>query len=231
MGIPVASLTGVLFMVVLATFNWSTFRMIYNLRKSDAFGIVLVTVVAVLTNLAVAVGLGIVWSALVISWDNGTVKARTYTKMVKGEETKVYVLENNLFFGAVDGFRGLLEYGPDPNQVVLDFRDCELCDFSAVVAVDAVKEAYKLRGKTLTFQNLRPKSLKRMEKAGFSMGLYDQNDEDCKGPRRERAVSFLEREPSSRKLLGDKDPLESPKSQQGQQGQDPAAVLDLNLHV
>lgn len=83
--VPVGSLTGVLFMVVLHTFNWATFRMIIKLRKSDAFGIVLVSVVAVLTNLAVAVGLGVIWSALVISWDNGEVEARTYEKTINGE--------------------------------------------------------------------------------------------------------------------------------------------------
>jgi len=172
--IPVGSLTGVLFMVVINTFNWKTFRMLWYLRKSDAVGIAMVTIVAVWQNLAFAVGCGIVWQALVISWDNGDVRHRSYLKKDADGNTKskVYMLQNNLFFGAVDDFRNLFDYRDDPEEIVADFSECELCDFSAVVAVGKVMEQYKLFGKTLTYQNMSKKSLRRMQRAGEVVDIH-----------------------------------------------------------
>jgi SulP family sulfate permease len=169
--IPVPALTGILFMVVVYTFNWNSFKYMYKLRKSDAFGIVLVTAVAVWQNLAIAVAAGVVWSALGAAWDNGSVKHYTYDTTTKeGKQARVYVLQNNLFFGAVNEFRGIFSLNDDdPEEVVLDFRDCRLCDFSAVVAVAAVVDDYERAGKKCSYQNLDAKSRKRMEKAGNSL--------------------------------------------------------------
>eukprot|EP00462_Mataza_sp_D1_P019288 CAMPEP_0175143236 /NCGR_PEP_ID=MMETSP0087-20121206/13303_1 /TAXON_ID=136419 /ORGANISM="Unknown Unknown, Strain D1" /LENGTH=657 /DNA_ID=CAMNT_0016427249 /DNA_START=34 /DNA_END=2007 /DNA_ORIENTATION=- len=169
--IPIGALTGVLFMVVLHTFNWGTFRMVWNLRRTDAFGIVLVTVVAVWQNLAIGVGLGVLWSAVTLSWDQGIIKYRTYTQETKQGLTKVYVLQNKLFFGGIDSFRKIFKYPQDKKDgfttVVLDLTDCPLADFTSACAINEVTQQFQKIDINVCYQGLSAKSTKRLAQTGF----------------------------------------------------------------
>jgi len=105
--IPLAALVGVMFMVVLSTFEWSSFRVIKGIPKSDALIIVFVSVVTVITNLAIAVALGIIFSALVFAWEKGKKMAATpYTNQFG---YRIYPLEGPLFFGSVQSFKDLFD--------------------------------------------------------------------------------------------------------------------------
>ena len=118
--IPLAALVGVMFMVVIGTFEWSSFRIIPSIPKMDAFIIVLVSTVTVFQNLAIAVMVGIVVSALAFAWEHGKkIHARV---MIDEHGTKVYKLESALFFGSAQSFKELFDPANDPQDVVIDLQ-------------------------------------------------------------------------------------------------------------
>ncbi len=164
--IPVAALVGVMFIVVLATFEWSSLRIIRKIPPADAFVLVLVSVVTVFTDLAVAVAVvvGVIVSALVFAWHTAShMDART----IHNEDGSLtYELHGPLFFGSVRSFADLFSPRSDPEDVVVDFRYTRVYDHSGLEAIDSLAERYSKQGKRLHLVHLSPECKDLLNKAG-----------------------------------------------------------------
>lgn len=172
--IPLAALVGVMFMVVLGTFEWSSFRLIRKIPKSDAFVIVLVSGVTVLTDLAIAVCVGVIVSALVFAWEHAK---HIYTNNYIDEQgSKVYELHGPLFFGSVKNFAELFDVNNDPDDIIVEFRHSRVADHSAIEAIDALAERYKKAGKTLHLRHLSHDCKVLLSKAKDLVELDGQAD-------------------------------------------------------
>ncbi len=161
--VPVAALVGVMFMVVIGTFEWSSLRIIRRIPRTDAFVLVLVSAVTVFTDLAIAVVVGVIVSALVFAWES----ARSIYVEVRSEsdEQKVYVLHGQLFFASISRFKELFDPKNDPKDVVIDFRYSRVWDHSALEAIDALAERYQRNGTTLHLRHLSPDCKGLLDKA------------------------------------------------------------------
>lgn len=161
--IPLAALVGVMMMVVLGTFEWSSFRILHKIPRSDAFVLILVSGVTVFTDLAIAVVVGVIVSALVYAWSNAT---RMHARVGSNDSGgKVYEIEGPLFFGSVQSFRDLFTPDDDPDDVVVDFQNSRVADHSGLEAIDALAERYTKRGKTLHLIHLSPECRKLLSRA------------------------------------------------------------------
>ncbi|MCF6355261.1 MAG: SulP family inorganic anion transporter [Candidatus Polarisedimenticolaceae bacterium] len=162
--IPLAALTGVMFIVVLGTFEWSSFRIMGKIPRSDAFVLILVSAVTVVTDLAVAVVVGVIVSALVFAWQHAKhIKAKTF---VAENGSKVYELHGPLFFGSVHSFMELFDPRSDPDEVVVEFQHSRVVDHSGLEAIDNLAERYLNAGKTLHLRHLSPECRQLLRKAG-----------------------------------------------------------------
>jgi len=162
--IPVAALVGVMFIVVIGTFEWATFRMFGKVPKADIFTSVLVAVVTVLTDLAVAVVVGVIVSALVFAWEHA--KQMQAKAFINDQGTKVYELSGPLFFGSVHAFNEIFDPRNDPDDVVIDFYDSRVADHSGIEAIDSLAERYQRAGKTLHLKHLSEECKKLLDTAG-----------------------------------------------------------------
>lgn len=162
--IPLAALVGVMFMVVIGTFAWQSFQAIKRMRKSDAFVVILVTAVTVWQDLAIAVIVGVIVSALVYAWNSSThISVRTAKT---GEGNKIYTLYGPLFFGSVDSFMEFFDPAKDTNDVVIDFMHSRVWDNSGIEAIDKLADKYRLAGKTLHLTHLSPDCVRLLDRAG-----------------------------------------------------------------
>ncbi|MCP3665167.1 MAG: SulP family inorganic anion transporter [Gammaproteobacteria bacterium] len=151
--IPLAALTGVMFMVVIGTFEWSSLRIMGKIPRSDAFVLILVSAVTVATDLAIAVVVGIIVSALVFAWEHAKhINVVTYPG--KLEDSKVYELNGPLFFASVNNFQELFDPKNDPDDVVVEFQNSRVMDHSAIEAIDTLAERYLNAGKRLHLRHL-----------------------------------------------------------------------------
>ena len=149
--IPVAILVGIMFMVSIGTFEWSSFARISKMPKSDAFVLLSVTIITVVSDLAIAVISGVIISALVFAWKHARVYARTH---IEEDGTKIYDFDGPLFFGSITSFNETFDINNDPDQVVLDFKDARVMDISGVEAIDAITKKYLQEGKTIKLRHL-----------------------------------------------------------------------------
>jgi len=150
--IPMAALTGVMFMVVVGTFEWSSFRIMRKIPKSDAFVLILVSVVTVLTDLAIAVFAGVIVSALVFAWDKAKhISAKRY---VDDEGVTHYELDGPLFFAAVHDFNELFKVQEDSDEIIIDFLNSYVMDHSSIEAINSLTERYRKLGKVLHLKHL-----------------------------------------------------------------------------
>ena len=183
--IPLAALVGVMFMVVIGTFAWNSLKILRKVPLTDAFVIVLVTVVTVMEDLAVAVVVGVIVSALAYAWNNARrIGAKTY---VTPEGAKVYQVQGPLFFGSSDGFTELFDPVADPSVVIVDFADSRVVDQSALQAIEAVALKYEDQGKQIQLRHLSRDCHQLLNKAGHLM--VDSDDD----PDYEIAVDYLVR--------------------------------------
>ncbi len=152
--IPIAALVGVMFMVVIGTFAWSSFRIIRKIPRKDAFILVLVSTITVLEDLAVAVLVGVIIAALVFAWENATmIRAR---KSIKSDGTKVYEIWGPLFFGSIQNFNAKFDLQNDPEKVEIDFIESRVSDHSGIEALQNLIEKYLNRGKQIRLTHLSP---------------------------------------------------------------------------
>lgn len=170
--IPVAILVGIMFMVAIGTFEWSSFARITKMPKSDAFVLVTVTGITIVADLAIAVISGVIISALVFAWNHAKVTARTHRE---DDNTKVYDFDGPLFFGSVTAFNEEFDIKHDPESVILDFKNARVMDISGVEAIDAITKKYADEGKKLTIRHLSSDCKKILKNAG-PFCTYEEDD-------------------------------------------------------
>jgi SulP family sulfate permease len=150
--IPIAALTGVMFVVVIATFEWSSFKTIGKVPLSDVLVIIAVTAITVWQDLAIAVISGVILSALVFAW-----KSAKHVRIAiasDSDEQRIYQLEGLLYFGSVRDFSERFKPASDPQRVVIDFHGARVCDMSALEAIRALGARYRKSGRTLEVRHL-----------------------------------------------------------------------------
>ncbi|MGB0894529.1 MAG: SulP family inorganic anion transporter [Parashewanella sp.] len=162
--IPLAALVGVMFMVVLGTFEWASFKVMRKVPKHDAFVIILVTTVTVFTDLAFAVFVGVIVSALVFAWEHA--KHINVQTEIDSNGWKVYKLNGPLFFGSVSHFLELFDAKNDTDDVIVDFQNSRVADHSALDAIDTLAERYISAGKRLHLRHLSGDCKQLLHKAG-----------------------------------------------------------------
>ncbi|WCE30614.1 SulP family inorganic anion transporter [Vibrio sp. SCSIO 43137] len=176
--IPLAALVGVMFMVVIGTFEWATFKLARRVPKQDFFVIVLVTVVTVMTDLAVAVAVGVIASALMFAWQHA--KHIYASSQLNSEGSKEYHVNGPIFFGSAANFLELFDAANDPQDVIVDFGNSRVADHSAIEAIETLAERYTAQGKTLHLRHLSPDCRTLLEKAGSLVEINVKEDPSYK---------------------------------------------------
>ena len=173
--IPLAALVGVMFMVVIGTFAWNSLTILRKVPATDVFVTFLVTVVTVATDLATAVVVGVIVSALAYAWSNAT-RIHAITRESRTEEgAKVYEIQGPLFFGSADGFAEIFEVENDPDTVIVDFASSRVADQSALQAIEAIATKYENAGKKIQLRHLSRDCHSLLSKAGHLM--VDSDDD------------------------------------------------------
>ena len=173
--IPLTALVGVMFMVVIGTFAWQSLRIMRRIPLTDAFVIVLVTAVTVVHDLAVAVVVGVIVSALAFAWNNAK-RIHVITRdSVREAGAKVYEIEGPLFFGSTDGFAEIFTPEEDPDVVIVDFLRSRVVDQSALQAIEDLAAKYEALGKTLRLRHLTRDCHRLLNRAGQL--LVDSDDD------------------------------------------------------
>ena len=150
--VPIAALVGVMFMVVIGTFAWSSFRILNKIPLSDVIVLVAVSALTVIFDLAIAVIAGVIISALVFSWENAKrIRAR---KRMKEDGTKVYEIWGPLFFGSIIAFNEKFDVKNDPDKVEVDFVESRVSDHSAIEAIFNLVNKYEEAGKQIKLKHL-----------------------------------------------------------------------------
>lgn len=162
--VPMAALTGLMIMVAIGTFEWASLRTFNRMPQSDVLVMVLVTLVTVfLHNLALAVIVGVIISALVFAWDNAKrIRAR---KRIDEDGVKHYEIYGPLFFGSVATFNSKFDVLKDPNEIVIDFKESRVVDMSAIEALNKITERYQKVGKKVHLKHLSPDCKKLLSNA------------------------------------------------------------------
>ena len=161
--VPIAALVGVMFMVVLGTFAWSTFKVWNKVPNADMIVIILVTVITVLFDLAIAVLAGVIVSSLVFAWENAKrIRAR---KHVDEHGVKHYEIYGPLFFGCIELFNSKFDVKNDPDEVVIDFKESRIVDQSAIECVNKLTERYHKNGKNIHLRHLSSDCVKLIKRA------------------------------------------------------------------
>jgi SulP family sulfate permease len=150
--VPIAALIGVMFMMVIETFAWSSFRILKKIPKSDAFVLIIVSAVTVVFDLAIAVFVGVIISALSFAWENAKkIRAR---KRFREDGTKIYEIWGPLFFGSISAFNEKFDVKTDPDSVEIDFVEARISDHSAIEAISLLVEKYQTAGKKVKLKHL-----------------------------------------------------------------------------
>jgi sulfate permease, SulP family len=150
---PMAALTGLMIMVAIGTFEWITIRMTTKMPKHDIFvGIVVIVITVLLHNLALAVLIGVIISALVFAWESAKrIRAR---KFIDEKGVKHYEIFGPLFFGSTTAFTEKFDITNDPNEVIIDFKESKIADMSAIETVNKITERYAKLNKKVHLRHL-----------------------------------------------------------------------------
>lgn len=172
--IPMAALVGVMMMVAISTFKWGFFKLITKMPKSDIFVSVLVAIITiVLHNLALAVFMGVIVSALVFAWDSAKrIRAR---KSIDDQGRKVYEIYGPLFFGSTSTFLDKFEINSDPNEIVIDLKESRVVDMTAIEALHTITSKYSQLNKIVILRHLSKDSIRLLENA---KGVIEVNIEE-----------------------------------------------------
>lgn len=150
---PMAALTGLMIMVAIGTFEWVSIRMVTKMPKHDIFvGVVVIAITVLLHNLALAVLIGVIISALVFAWESAKrIRARKY---IDENGIKHYEIFGPLFFGSTTAFAEKFDVINDPNEVIIDFKESKIADMSAIEAVNKITERYAKVNKKIHLRHL-----------------------------------------------------------------------------
>ncbi len=174
--IPIAALVGVMFIVVIGTFEWSSFRIIRRVPRQDAFVLITVSAVTVFTDLAVAVIVGVIISALVFAWNHA--KEVRVEKRENRYGSHYYTVHGPLFFGSTAKFSEQFTPRDDNADVIIDFADSRVVDHSGIEAIDALAMRYKKNNRTLHLIHLSRECKKLLKKAGDMVEVNVVEDPD-----------------------------------------------------
>jgi sulfate permease, SulP family len=162
--VPIAALVGVMVMVAVGTFEWASFKALRRMPKSDIFVMILVTLITIfLHNLALAVLIGVIISALVFAWESAKrIRARKY---IDEDGVKHYEIYGPLFFGSVTTFNEKFDVANDPEEIIIDFKESRVSDMSAIETLNKLTERYLQAGKKLHLKHLSPDCIQLLENA------------------------------------------------------------------
>jgi len=161
--VPIAALVGVMFMVVIGTFAWNTFKIWNKVPLTDITVIIMVTGLTVIFDLAIAVIAGVIVSSLVFAWENALrIRAR---KHIDTHGVKHYEIYGPLFFGSIELFNTKFNVAEDPKEVIIDFKESKIMDQSAIEAINKLAERYHNNGKTIHLRHLSNDCVKLIKKA------------------------------------------------------------------
>ena len=175
--IPIAALVGVMFMVVIGTFAWNSLKILFLVPKSDAIVIILVTAVTVAADLAVAVIVGVIFSALVFAWESASRIRAIERPSIREKGAKVYEIEGPLFFSSTNSFIEIFKPSGDPAVIIIDFARSKIIDQSALKAIEDIADKYNAIGKKVKLRHLTRDCHKLLSKAGQ---LVVDSDDDPK---------------------------------------------------
>ena len=168
--IPIAALVGVMFMVVIGTFAWSSFRILNKIPIEDAFVLIAVSVITVWHDLAIAVIAGVIMSAISFAWKNATmIRAR---KRMTDKGVKVYEIWGPLFFGSVQNFMSKFDVKNDPQEIEIDFIESKVSDHSGIEALRNIADKYIDAGKKISITHLSPECKVLLKKANPKWEKY-----------------------------------------------------------
>ncbi len=175
--VPVAALVGLMFMVVIGTFEWGSFNLLNKIPREDSFVGILVAVVTVFTDLATAVIIGVIASALVFAWKQARhIHAIPRDEQVDGKTVRIYALHGPLFFASVHRFAEVFDPQQDPDEIVIDFAHSRVADHSAIEAIDNLAERYAKAGKQLRLRHLAPECRQLLTQAGDLVEVNVEED-------------------------------------------------------
>ena len=161
---------------IIGTFEWSTFKTVGRVPHSEIFVILAVTLITVfMHNLALAVFVGVILSALVFAWESAQ-HVRLFPTDSK-DGSRVYNLHGLLYFGSVREFAERLSPSDDPEEVIIDFKDARICDFSSLEMLSSVTERYKKAGKRVRLRHLSPECQKLFKDAGTLVEIEVADDD------------------------------------------------------
>jgi SulP family sulfate permease len=163
-GIPIAALIGVMFMVVIGTFEWETFNIIKKIPKTDVLVIFVVTVVTVFTDLAMAVIIGVLISAVSFAWESA--KKISVKMFTRPDGALEYDLHGAIFFASTTKFKSLFDFSTDTSEIYIDFADARVHDHSGIEAINWITEQYSNAGKKLHLLHLSEDCRELLETAG-----------------------------------------------------------------
>lgn len=148
--IPLSGLVGVMFMVVVGTFKWESLKYGGKIPRSDVIVVLAVTFITIFEDLATAVIVGVILSALMFAWEKGKI---IYANIETGENgEKIYKINGVLFFGSVYKLKEIFDVNKDPVDVILDLKYAKIMDFSGIETINAIAERYEALGKTFTLR-------------------------------------------------------------------------------
>lgn len=164
--IPIAALVGVMFMVVIGTFAWNSIKILSKVPTSDALVIIVVTIVTVAEDLAIAVVVGVIMSALVYAWNAAKRIQASRRPSLREASAIVYDIQGPLFFGSTEGFRDLFQVEDDPETVIIDFAASRIVDQSALQAIEDIASKYHTAGKRVMLRHLTKDCHRLLTKSG-----------------------------------------------------------------
>lgn len=162
--IPLATLIGIMFMVVIGTFEWGSLRLFGKVPRQDIFVGILVAIVTVLADLAIAVIVGVIVSALIFAWNHA--REVRITAEFNDQGQKIYRVNGPLFFASASQFVDAFTFREDPQDIIIDFAQSKVVDHSALEAIDSVADKYRSVNKTLHLRHLSPECRQLLRKAG-----------------------------------------------------------------
>lgn len=171
--VPVAALVGVMFMVCYGTFEWTSFKVLSKIPRMDAFVLLLVSILTVAFDLAIAVITGVIASALAFAWNSAVrIRARKY---VDDQGVKHYEIWGPLFFGSTAHFQEKFDVNNDPAEVIIDFKESRIVDHSGIEALNKVTARYSKLNKKIRLKHLSPDCLKLLDNASsiIEVNLYE----------------------------------------------------------
>lgn len=171
--IPMPVLAGIMIMVSIGTFDWSSFSYLRKAPKSDGFVMLATVIVVVVTdNLAIGVLLGIILSAIFFA---SKISKVSVTSDHKGNNI-TFKISGQLFFASVEGFVNAFDYNVKDKDIILDFSNAHIWDDSGVGAVEKVVIKYRANHNHVIVRGLNASS----EKIVNRLAVYHDSNAQLK---------------------------------------------------